>query len=448
MARKSTTSKTGQSRKTATSGKKAPVRRKKPAAPEKVEDAVVIEETKAASDAEAPAVADAPQVAETEAAAPDPAKEDAATDEAVEPSAEDITPSEPAETPEAPEEPPADAPSPAETKAAPPPAPRRGSAIPAILGGAVAALIGFGAAQFAASNGVFLFGAPAQDDLRLEILGQAGEIDMLTAELSGLADRVNGLPTAASPEDLEGAVSPLASDLGVLKDRLAALDTRLSELESRPPVDVTAPEVLQQAYEHDLAEMRQVIADELKRIERAQAAAAEQERVAARNAATSTGEAAVARITAALESGASFVEPLADLEGLTGTAAPGELSVVAESGLSTLSALQDSFPDAARAALDASIRAAIAAGEIDRMSGMIRLQLGTRSLSPQEGDDPDAILSRAEAALREGKIGVSLDLISTLPDAGQNAMSGWVKEARTRQAAEEAFARYRDSLTF
>ena len=107
-------------------------------------------------------------------------------------------------------------------------------------------------------------------------------------------------------------------------------------------------------------------------------------------------------------------------------------------GLPTLLALQDGFAEPARAALDASIRADMGEGWADRLSAFLRSQSGARSLTPREGADPDAVLSRAEAALRRGDLTASLAELASLPPAGAEAMAAWVADATRRLAAEQA----------
>ena len=70
----------------------------------------------------------------------------------------------------------------------------------------------------------------------------------------------------------------------------------------------------------------------------------------------------------------------------------------------------------------------------------LRTQVGARSLEAREGDDPDAVLSRAEAALARGDIAAALDEIATLPAVGQDAMADWVALAETRRTALAAAA--------
>ena len=61
-------------------------------------------------------------------------------------------------------------------------------------------------------------------------------------------------------------------------------------------------------------------------------------------------------------------------------------------------------------------------------------------MEPREGDDPDAILSRAEAAVRSDDISTALAEIAALPQAGQDVLADWSAKAQTRADALAAFA--------
>ena len=79
-------------------------------------------------------------------------------------------------------------------------------------------------------------------------------------------------------------------------------------------------------------------------------------------------------------------------------------------------------------------------GWTDRLSAFLRSQSGARSLTPREGTDPDAVLSRAEAALRDGQIKAALAELAGLPPAGTEAMAPWIADATRRLGAEQAIA--------
>jgi hypothetical protein len=135
-----------------------------------------------------------------------------------------------------------------------------------------------------------------------------------------------------------------------------------------------------------------------------------------------------------VETGAPFATAVAALTA-AGVAVPEALATQAEGGVPTLAALRATFPDAARAALDDSLRAEAGGGTWDRLGAFLRSQTGARSLTPREGGDPDAILSRAEAAVQAGDLSAALAELSALPEAGKAALADWTARAGARVAA-------------
>jgi hypothetical protein len=67
-------------------------------------------------------------------------------------------------------------------------------------------------------------------------------------------------------------------------------------------------------------------------------------------------------------------------------------------------------------------------------------QLSLRSTAPRAGDDPDAVLSRAEAALAAGRLGEALAEVASLPAPVQSAMAGWIAQAQARAEVQAALA--------
>jgi hypothetical protein len=111
------------------------------------------------------------------------------------------------------------------------------------------------------------------------------------------------------------------------------------------------------------------------------------------------------------------------------------LAAHAATGVPTLQSLTDSFPDAARAALEAALKAQMGASWTDRALTFLRTETGIRSLDPREGNDPDAVLSRAEAAVQDDRLAEALAELAALPPEGQAAMQPWVDQAKVRIAA-------------
>jgi hypothetical protein len=353
-------------------------------------------------------------------------------------------------------------------------------------GGYVVALV-FGAllaagAGIATARFVFPDGWPGQGDTAAEIAGLRAETEARGAEIAGLEatiqelsatvraldDRIAALPdpdaaTEGLRADLESriaaaatAASDVSGRLDAVEQGLSGLDAQLSELAQRP-----VPEALDTAsLDAELAEFREDLTAaveearaELLRAEEeaaaiaaaAEAEAAAREQAAAEEAealraeaeaaaATAAREAAISRIRAAIENGEPYAGDLAAL----GAEVPDALAGPAADGVPSLAALAEAFPPAARQALDASIRATMGEGALDRVTAFLRVQTGARSLEARPGDDPDAVLSRAEAALRAGALDAALSELAALPEAGQAAMAGWIDAARTRHEAAAA----------
>jgi hypothetical protein len=140
-------------------------------------------------------------------------------------------------------------------------------------------------------------------------------------------------------------------------------------------------------------------------------------------------------VAAALDTGEPFEDALLELAEATGLDAPEALSAVAAEGVPAIAELQGGFPAAARAAIEADIRNGVEEGNVNRMQAFLKTQLGTRSLEPKEGDSADAVLSRAEAALKTGDLDAVLAEIETLPEAAKPAFADWRTLAETRARA-------------
>jgi len=395
--------------------------------PEKVEDAVVIEETPA--EPEKKPADDKPKAAEAAKPAAAPKRE--------------LKPA--AEKPEADTKP---EPKPAETKAAekdtppppkPPAGPRRGgtgSFMALLLGGVAAAVIGFVAARTIVPDGWPFPGVePEVDPLVAVVEGQA-------ADLAALTDRLATLENNAASKDTLAAIQ---NQIALLSGRFDDYNTRLDEIEARlVAVEKLAPEgseaakAAAAAYERELAAMREMFRAELDAIAVQSADAGELEAEAAEASRAAAGRAALNKIAVALDAGQPFDAALTELTVATGITAPAALASVAETGVPTFAGLVEGFPPAARAALDAAIKAAVEDGSMSRVTAFFRNQLGTRSLEPREGDDADAVLSRAEAALKAGDIAGALAEVDALPEAAAPALADWAEQARVRQAALEA----------
>ncbi|WP_156874964.1 COG4223 family protein [Sulfitobacter alexandrii] len=310
-----------------------------------------------------------------------------------------------------------------EPVSSPPPATRRTGSIfwPFLLGGAVAAALGFAAAEANFMN------------LRTE----TGDMQ---ARLDSQAQDIAALQEAAPPEpDLSGVEQQLAQ----LSETVQSFETRIAALEDRPAA--ASGDGSESA--DDLEEMRAALERQQSEIERLLANAQSIEDATAAAARAAAIQAGVSKMTAAISTGSAYEGVVSDLRDAGVSDLPEPLVEGAAEGVATLSSLQNRFPDAARDALAAARASGQSGEENGGVTAFLRRQLGARSVQPREGSDPDAILSRAEAALRDGRVSDALGEIDSLPDEAQSAMSDWIADARARAGAEAGVEDLSQSLT-
>ena len=318
---------------------------------------------------------------------------------------------------------------------------RNTSVMPLVAGGVIAAVIGFAAAQ------VMPIGWRAADTsaIQTQLDGQTAELASVKAALAQLAKAPQ--PDTTLTDRLTAVEAALgaptsAPDLAPLISRLDALDQTVTALQAGPAsmgqIDPSALNALQTQIDAlksggivatATAEVSAALDAKLaEAVAKVDAIKADADTLAV----ASVKRAALHQIVAALDSGAPFTSAIADLGDAT---LPPVLADHAAAGLPTLQSLRQDFPDAARSALDAALKASMGTSWTERATAFLRGQTGARSLTPREGSDPDAVLSRAEAALAAGDLTAALAEITTLPSEGQSAMADWLARAQLRQEA-------------
>lgn len=307
---------------------------------------------------------------------------------------------------------------------------KSGSAMRAVLGGIVAGAIGFGVAYFV---------LPKSDmTLPAKISAQASEISDLRNQIAAIP-----APDFSSVEAAQAANAEAVSAAGA---RIAALEARLDDLSSRAgdggSVSVAAYEAELDALRSEMKNLRGTAIVELQSARDQAASIAGNAAAAARAAA---GRASLARIQGGLETGAPLGEALDDLAAALQSEVPAALVAVRD-GTPTLATLQSDFPPLARAAL-ATARAEGVSGEAEGgLASFLRNQFDVRSVAPKEGDGTDAILSRAEATLREGRLTDTLAEIGALPEVARADLTDWIADAEARADALAAAATLSTSL--
>jgi hypothetical protein len=272
--------------------------------------------------------------------------------------------------------------------------------------------------------------------LESKLSEQSDQIEALTKKLSdapdvsGLTDQVQALSQKLDPVDAD--LTAVKSSVESLAGQIAPLADRLTELEKAPISANTSTEATA-AFEAELKKLQDSLAAQRGEVEKMVADAQALEAKATAEAQAATNLAILSRLHGQLDAGQPYSDLLGELQA-GGVTVPDALSTPADKGVETLSSLRASFPAAARTAL-------ADARDADKGTGVIAFlqrQTGARSVTPQDGDGPDAVLSRAQAALADGDVATALTELKSLPEAAQTAMADWEQAAQTRVAAVEA----------
>jgi len=316
---------------------------------------------------------------------------------------------------------------------------KSGGFVPALLGGFVAAVLGFLAASSGVLDGV-LPPSWRQPDPAEQIAALESRVADQSESLTALSGRVSGLkgpdlsPLERRITDLSARLDDATVSVEAIQTGLASIDKRLVALEKRPVTEGISQSAID-AYERELAGFQDALATQRAEVEDMIAQARAMDASAAEAARQAGIQAMIAMLRSALDDGSSFAAVVEKLKA-SGVTVPETLTGTADKGVTTLAALQAGFPVAARNAL-AVAHEANADGQ-SGLGGFLKRRLGARSVEPRDGDDPDAILSRAEANLKNGDLGSALDELSALPEPPAKAMQGWIAAAQQRHAAIEA----------
>lgn len=341
--------------------------------------------------------------------------------------------------------------------------PRRGGFFPLMLGGLVAGGIGYGAAYYTQPE----FDTTAMDVALAEqtktIAALRADVERLGQgpDLSAIEQAISD--TGARIEDASGQIDSTAATVAGLAERLTAVELRGDEAGK---VDAVA----QNAYERELAQIRdQIVAQSQQMSADAQQAAtrlaaleqnaeavrvtadqvtaeAEAARTAAEQArAQAAAQQAIGKVNAAFAEGAPYQDALAPLAAMTEI--PEALSAPAADGVATLTKLGEDLPGAIRSALGAARDAGESGEDSGRIGSFFKRQFQVRSTTAQDGSSVDAILSRLEANLRSGDLTGALAEADALPATARDALGPWLGLAQTRDGAVTALNDLSQKLT-
>lgn len=245
-----------------------------------------------------------------------------------------------------------------------------------------------------------------------EGLAAQADLDALSGQLGELSSRIEAIAAGASGDE----VSEVADNLSGLSAQIEDVAGRLDTLEPQ------------------MAEVRPVIEAALTRLDDLDARIADQsdfEAVAAERDRATQLPAALGALESAIASGQPFAAQLAGVETLLPDLdIPSQARAAANSGVAPASGLL--------AQLRAAIPQMLAARPQDEQASwaqtLIDQAASAIALRPTEGDTPQALVGRTEAALDAGDLDAARTAFSALPDAMQAAAPGFA------DALEEAIA--------
>ncbi|WP_159586201.1 COG4223 family protein [Chelativorans xinjiangense] len=342
-----------------------------------------------------------------------------------------------------------------------------GHALAAGVAGGVIALVLAGGLQWA--NVLPVPGAPddvqdpAVDGLQQDVEAMRGEISRLREAASAGVSDDTVEQALAEPRrqiaELRETVSSLQESVssgGAGETAgLEALDTRLSGLESQLASlsETTGQPGAGNASAERLAALQSAVEDVRETVSAAQEAAsanagrldtligdlqALSERVASQDEGPRLAlVVAASALRSAVERGEPFAGELETYSALAPNAPELEpLRQYADTGIPTRAELAEEAPTvASRIAAVASAPPA-EAGFFDRLMASARSAVTVRPVGEVEGEAPEAIAARMEAAVLKGDYAEALAEYETLPPEAQGAASGFAERLRARQAAD------------
>ena len=333
----------------------------------------------------------------------------------------------------------------------------RGSSVTGLLrfviAGLLVALVSFGAAQY--SSGHWPFAARPGDHewragLEAQIAKQSQQLLALrtdlasqntVAALDGLQNQLDSLrPVVADVAALQVEIELLQNAQDGVMDQLGLIETKLA----RQPVSDGVSASVVDRQTRVVKQMQTQISAQKTAFSELRTELLETRQMVKAAALETATQSSISQLIGALESGAPFAFAIAEFAN-DGGALPQALLAAAPYGVPTTAALARDFADQARAALTVARKAGSETPEnadnisgVSRLSNFLQNQLGMRSVTPRQGNDSNAVLSRAEAAIEAGQVAEALTILTALPPAVHTSMANWIERAELRRAAQNA----------
>jgi hypothetical protein len=265
--------------------------------------------------------------------------------------------------------------------------------------------------------------APAVDPAVIDALtsGQTAltqSFEQLRADLSAASDAQKSFSSeVAALKRSGGAAGGDPAAMAALTDKIAALEARLDSLRE---IDTSSK----------LSEMQ------------AQIAALKQEAGAQTGASNVAQAIAAAGLKAAIDRGGAFANELETFATVS-PASPEleQLKNLAASGVPSKAELSAEFGKAADAMLAATETNDPNAGLFDRLTASAKSLVRSRPVGVIEGDSPEALVARMEAAVGKGDLDAALAEAEKLPDAARAAGIDYIGKLTARRDTDALVTR-------
>ena len=275
-----------------------------------------------------------------------------------------------------------------------------------------------------------------------ELAARVGAAEQAMGRLSGVETNVSKLETAAA------APRPAVTDQ-TLAARIAALETALRPLADLP-ARVDAMQKSASAPAAPTVAPAELAALTARMTALEQAEKAIEQRVARPAPATGTDKAGrvafvATALRAAVERGDAFAPELAAAKSLAPDGAMlAPLEPFAATGVPRAATLAREFSQIAGVML-AAAGGPREGGLIERLQQNAERLVRIRPVSDAAGDDPAAIVGRADAKATRGDIAGALAEIARLPEGARVRAQGWVRKAEMQVAALAATRRFAET---
>lgn len=321
--------------------------------------------------------------------------------------------------------------------------PNRTQFVVFIACGIFSVAIGFGAAIGLYKYGILITPASPDEaqiniDTRIskqneQFLEFEKKVSSVQSQLELLILRAGADNTVAKIELLGEEIIQFTTELEKVNLQLANLSKRTDDLEKRPVLQAV-PEDIIEKHGKELEALQATLTQQREQVQAVMQEAEAKEAIAKQAAREARIFSAVSRLSTSVKNGSNYADALVDFEAASALKAPDVLHRYAETGFVTKEQLSEQFPIVARLAVN-SARSEGKDAQGKTFADYLKTQLKARSVVPREGMSADAILSRAEAAVKDDRLTDALSELEALDLTARNQMNNWVSKAEERLAA-------------